>query len=99
MKYSLDMTFYKDDEQYENVLEFNSLSAAWGIVDDLFFPNHQKAPWHVQLCYGDQLYNFWPHKLKGHIAYTSHVIEGRSKMKKFMHEIVAGDEEELDVIE
>ena len=99
VKYDINLTYARKDHHMENIYVFDRLAKKFGLTGDMFFPNHQPAPWHVQLYVDDTLYNFWPHVLKGHIAYTSHVVEGKKELGKFFAEILTQDENDIEVIE
>jgi hypothetical protein len=71
---------------------------------ELYWPNYDAAPWHIQCIMQidgrDKEVNFWPHKDKGQIIYEK-AIEG---MDNFINEINrrAGDgdaEDAFDVFE
>lgn len=98
IKYDISLAYWKHMGQYENVKAFDEIVADLGIKQDLLFPNHDEAPWHVQLVIGDITYNFWPHKLKGHIQCTKHVVEGEYQLRCFLSKIMS-EEDDIEVIE
>jgi len=71
--------FYaKYDWHHENVASFRELVKEFPALN-LFFPNKEKAPWHVQAMIEGTPYsimvNFWPHVMKGQRD-GCHAVEG-----------------------
>tara|TARA_R110000772_G_scaffold72690_4_gene158575 strand:+ start:259 stop:552 length:294 start_codon:yes stop_codon:yes gene_type:complete len=56
--------FNKYPKHYENLLNFEIIINETGIRSDLYFANHEKAPWHVQAVINGFEVNFWPHTMK-----------------------------------
>jgi hypothetical protein len=61
--------YIKSEDQLPNVRHFGQLVQDLDL--DLFWPNQQKAPWHVQFKVGvhgprPQVINAWPHLLKAY---------------------------------
>lgn len=55
---------YKANVWHDNNLcDFQTIIDATHIAGDLFFPNVEKAPWHVQAEINGVTMNFYPHKM------------------------------------
>jgi hypothetical protein len=89
--------FFRSREQRGHVIDFCEFAKA-NPAFDFYWPNYDKAPWHVQcvlrLDGQDKEVNFWPHKDKGQIIYEK-AIEG---LNNFVAELNrrAGDGDEDD---
>ena len=94
--YTYQNAFNKYPEHYENILYFETIIDTTEIGSDLYFANHEKAPWHVQAIINGFEVNFWPHKMK---AYA----QGFGT-KTTQHEIIdminsIKDERDVEVVE
>tara|TARA_R100000541_G_scaffold45939_1_gene52972 strand:- start:152 stop:448 length:297 start_codon:yes stop_codon:yes gene_type:complete len=64
--YTYQNAFNKYPEHNVNLLRFETIINATQIRSDLYFANHEKAPWHVQAVINGFEINFWPHTMKAH---------------------------------
>ena len=104
--------FYRDDdyEQYDNVQMFANIADhlydLCGGETPLYWPNYEKAPWHLQCAITvngrPTEMNFWPHKAKAQISYQK-VTEGWMEIHMLINSVFFTnddqDEDDFDVIE
>jgi|TARA_R110000851_G_scaffold77726_2_gene171181 hypothetical protein len=98
---------WDDEKQTNNAMAFGStanwlddLNSGWV---DLYWPNFDAAPWHLQCSVrvdGEMTkLNFWPHKAKAQVDYQK-VAEGWREVNRLIASIYFPDEEEdIDVLE
>tara|TARA_R110000851_G_scaffold13381_1_gene45813 strand:+ start:17 stop:310 length:294 start_codon:yes stop_codon:yes gene_type:complete len=86
----------KHPEDWENLLHFETIINATKIRSDLYFANHEKAPWHVQAVINGFQVNFWPHKMKAH-AQGFGTKTTRHAIIDMIHSIK--DEKDVEVVE
>ena len=101
---------YDDNEQFNNVKMFTSIAAYLGDLcggeSPLYWPNYEKAPWHIQCAITvngrSTEMNFWPHKAKAQISYQK-VTEGWMEIHMLINSVFFADgddeEDDFDVIE
>jgi len=88
---------YKANEWHENNLcDFQTILHATYIDNDVFFPNWERAPWHVQAEINGHTLNFYPHKM---LAY----VDGFGT-KETLHDIIdmiweIKDAKEVELVE
>ena len=82
----------------ENLHQFVELMESHKDLD-FFFPNYEKAPWHVQVDFGGGIVmNFWPHQNKAQIQYERSV-EGPLEIRRKIKEAILLSHEDVDLIE
>jgi len=94
--YTYQNAFNECPEHYENLLHFETIINATKIRSNLYFANHEKAPWHVQAVINGFEVNFWPHTMKA-------FAQGFGT-KATQHEIIdminsIKDEKDVEVVE
>jgi hypothetical protein len=60
--------YFRYDEEHQNCLDFVRVFYEHNWLQSLYWPSREKAPWHLQMKVNGRLINFWPHKMKAHVA-------------------------------
>lgn len=87
------------DDQVQKNRDFIVAARDANIIGELFWPNYEAAPWHLQVAIGNQLINFWPHKAKAHVAYESSVAYGLPAMIAIVRRVQGDAFEDFDLVE
>lgn len=96
MRYNYRDAFNRRVEHDDNLQDFETIINATDIRDDLYFPNHDKAPWHVQAEINGFEVNFWPHVMKAYCKGFG-TAEELGEIISMVHEVI--DEENVEVVE
>ena len=88
-----------NEEQYQNNEGFIVCAQENNIISLLFWPNYAAAPWHLQAIVGEKLINFWPHKMKAHVAYESQVNHGIQAVFETVRRVQSEKIEDFDIVE
>ena len=91
--------YYRDDWERQNAKNFIFCAIDHGIENDLFWPNYQSAPWHLQAEINGYVINFWPHKEKAHVAYESKVAYGLPAMFDTVRRVQNDTLDDFDLVE
>ncbi len=87
------------DDQDQNNRDFIVAAYDNNIISELFWPNYEAAPWHLQMEVGNQLINFWPHKAKAHVAHESSVAYGLPAMFATVRRVQGETFDDFDLVE
>jgi hypothetical protein len=87
------------DDQDQNNRDFIVAAYDNNIISELFWPNYEAAPWHLQMEVGNQIINFWPHKAKAHVAYESSVAYGLPAMFATVRRVQGETFDDFDLVE
>lgn len=91
--------YARDDNQDQSNRAFVVAAYDNGIIDKLFWPNYDAAPWHIQMEVNSQVINFWPHREKAHVSSESNVAHGIEGMFATVRRIECEVLEDFDVVE
>lgn len=91
--------FYRDQIEDQFVSAFRDFFSMNNMLQELFWPNYQKAPWHMQMRIGDSVINFWPHKLKAHVSYESTTANGIEEIAALLRRVQEETEVDFDLVE
>ena len=86
--------YFKSEGQRYAVERFIEIAKEEGIIGDLYWPNKDKAPWHLQATVGKEKMNFWPHVMKSHVEYTKDVAVGFKAMRAMIRAAKIGEEDD-----
>lgn len=63
--------YHRDDDDLQNCYDFWRAMEAAGFSGMLEWADKNGGnPWHVQIRTGGRIFNFWPHRLRGHVQYS-----------------------------
>ena len=96
MRYNYRDAFNRCTEHDNNLQDFETIINATDIRDDLYFPNHAKAPWHVQAEINGFEVNFWPHVMKAYCTGFG-TAEELGEIISMVHEVI--DEGDVELVE
>lgn len=83
-----------DDLFMQNVYAFRDIVRLFEHSIRFYFPNYVEAPWQVQAVISGEKVNFWPHKMKAHVEFTSgKAVEGSYEMVALIEEQILKDPE------
>jgi len=91
--------YFLCDDHYQNCLDFVLSCNEHNITQSLYWPNRSAAPWHLQMQLNGRLINFWPHKMKAHVADESRSVEGIQEVFATIRRVERDTLEDFDLLE
>lgn len=91
--------YFRYDDEHQNCLDFVRVFYEHNWLQSLYWPSRGAAPWHLQMKLNDQLINFWPHKMKAHVANESSTAHGIEEIVATVLRIQNETLEDFDLVE
>jgi len=91
--------YFRDETEHQNCVDFVTAFAKNVWLQSLYWPNKSLAPWHLQMKVDGSVINFWPHKMKAHVAEESKTAQGIWEVVATVHRVKRESLEDFDVLE
>jgi hypothetical protein len=91
--------YFRYDEDRNCCLDFVEAFSKNKWLQSLYWPNKLKAPWHLQMKVNGRLINFWPHRMKAHVAEESGSAHTIAQIVATVRRIEKEADEDFDVVE